>query len=137
VLPTLVHLLPARIDADNVDEFQDVVGSLLERHGALILDCSQLEHINLPGMRALEAAAKNGSVTLVRATPIVHLLASVFGLDVDDGVELERRQPAIAALSELTQFESARLARRESQVETVVTQLSAWRPDRDWFPDLR
>jgi hypothetical protein len=96
---TLVYLLPTRIDCDNVGEFQDDMFTLIERHGALILDCSQVEFITVQGMRVIEWAAKSGTVTLVRATPIVHLLASVFSLDVDN--ERASVRPVLSSLPDL------------------------------------
>jgi anti-anti-sigma regulatory factor len=83
--PVLVHALPRQIDAANIEELHDALAVLLHRHGSVMLDCSELEHITGAGMRVLEAAARRGTVTLVHPTPIVHLLAVVFGLDIASG----------------------------------------------------
>ena len=84
-MPVLVHPLPERIDAANVEELRDGLAALLQRRHSLVLDCSELAHITSAGMRVLEGAARYGHVTLVHPTPIMHLLASVFGLEVADG----------------------------------------------------
>jgi anti-anti-sigma regulatory factor len=84
-MPVLVHPLPRRIDAANVDEFRDALAALVQRRHSVVLDCSELAHITGAGMRVLEGAARHGRITLVHPTPMVHLLASVFGLDVAEG----------------------------------------------------
>ena len=84
-MPVLVHPLPKRIDAANVDELREALAALIQRRHSVVLDCSELAHITGAGMRVLEGAARHGRITLVHPTPIVHLLASVFGLEVADG----------------------------------------------------
>ena len=62
----------------------------------------------------LEGAARTGSITLVHATPVVHLLASVFGVDVSfaedralDGspADVARLQELAAARAQLQDVE--------------------------------
>ncbi len=120
-MPVLVHPLPKRIDAANVDELRDALAALLQRRHSVVLDCSELAHITGAGMRVLEGAARHGRVTLVHPTPIVHLLASVFGLEVADGdpSEFADRDELPAALLFTDATDTARSAHHVAGTELM------------------
>jgi anti-anti-sigma regulatory factor len=120
-MPVLVHPLPSRIDAANVDEFRDALAALIQRRHSLVLDCSELAHITGAGMRVLEGAARHGRITLVHPTPIVHLLASVFGLEVADGdpAEFTDRDDVAAALLYTDATDTALSAHHEASRELM------------------
>ena len=105
-------------------------------------------------MRVLEGAARTGSITLVHATPVVHLLASVFGVDVSfaedralDGspADVARLQELAAARAQLqdverteaglSQFERARLQRIESQIDATIDDVHRHGTLPDRLPD--
>jgi anti-anti-sigma regulatory factor len=73
---------PSRIDATNVAEFAWTVSEHVARHGCMVIDCSEVEWITGVGMRVLETAANDASITLVNPNPAVHLMAATFGGDV-------------------------------------------------------
>lgn len=153
-MPSVVHRLPSRIDEGNVDDVREIVADLIDRYHSVTLDCTDLTHITSSGMRVLEGAARTGSVTLVHATPVVHLLASVFGVDVsftedreieESPAEVARLQELAAARAELqvvdrtdrglSQFERARLRRIESQIDGTIDELRRQGSLRDRLPD--
>ena len=120
-MPVLVHPLPKRIDAANVDELRDALAALIQRRHSVVLDCSELAHITGAGMRVLEGAARHGRITLVHPTPIVHLLASVFGLEVADGdpSEFTDREDLPAALLFTDATDTAPSTRYEASTELM------------------
>ena len=86
----------------------------------------ELADITGAGMRVLEGAARHGRITLVHPTPIVHLLASVFGLEVADGdpSEFTDREdlPAALLFTDATDTApSARTKRAPSSCRNCVT----------------
>ena len=130
------------------------VAGLIERYHSVTLDCTDLTHISSSGMRVLEGAARTGSITLVHATPVVHLLASVFGVDVsfaedraldESPVDVARLQELAARRAQLqnvertdeglSQFERARLHRIESQIDATIDDSVVTESLRDRLPD--
>ena len=81
-MPLLVHLLPTEIGPEHLEEFEATLADLLERHRSVVIDCSALAHLSGTGMRVLQRAARRGEVSIANPTPVVRLLASVFGVSV-------------------------------------------------------
>ena len=119
-MPVLVHPLPSRIDAANVDELREALAALIQRRHSVVLDCSELAHITGAGMRVLEGAARHGRITLVHPTPIVHLLAS----EVADGdpAEFTDREDVSAALLFTDPRDTAPTAHHEAST-ALMTEL--------------
>jgi len=74
---------PSRIDATNLVGFAQAVGEHVERHRRMVIDCSEVVWIAIAGMRVLEIASQDIPITLVNPNPAVHLMAVVFGGDVE------------------------------------------------------
>jgi anti-anti-sigma regulatory factor len=73
---------PSRIDATKVAAFARTVGEQVARHRCMVIDCSEVVWIAIAGMRLLEIASRDVQITLVNPSPAVHLMAAVFGGDV-------------------------------------------------------
>lgn len=78
----LVFTPPSRIDATNVAEFARTVSEFVERHGCMVIDCSEVEWIAGVCIHVLERAASDAPITLVNPNPAVHLMAATFGGEV-------------------------------------------------------
>ena len=73
---------PSRIDGTDVAAFAWTVGEHVEHHRCMVIDCSEVVWIAIASMRLLEMASQDVPITLVNPNPAVHLIAVVFGGDV-------------------------------------------------------
>jgi anti-anti-sigma regulatory factor len=77
-----VFTAPVTVDASNAAGFAQDVSEFLSRHGAMVIDCSQVSWIATSAMRFLAAASRDREITLVHPSPAVHLMAATHGVDV-------------------------------------------------------
>jgi hypothetical protein len=73
---------PSRIDATNIAAFAATVGEHVARDRCIVIDCSEVVWIAIAGVRVLEIASRDVPVTLANPSPGVHLMAAVFGGEV-------------------------------------------------------
>ena len=67
----------------DLEALTDAVQALVRRDSAIVIDCSSVETLSLPAIRMLERTSRDSIVTLTGASPMVCLLATVFGLRVE------------------------------------------------------
>src|SRR2546427_10380161 len=72
----------SRIDATDVVWFAGTVSEHVARYGCMVVDCSKVVWIAVAGMHVLELASRDVPIALVNPSPTVHLMAAVFGGDV-------------------------------------------------------
>ena len=77
-----VFVPPSKIDPSNDAGFARTVREHVARYGCMVIDCYEVEWITVLGMRVLEVASHDVAITLVNPSPAVHLMAAVFGGDV-------------------------------------------------------
>ena len=73
---------PSRIDDTNIAAFARTVGEHIARDRRMVIDCSEIVWISSAAMRVLDVASHDVQITLVNPSPVVHLIAAVFGGDV-------------------------------------------------------
>ena len=81
-MATPVYVPPCSVDAANVAQFSDAVADLASDNDGILLDCTDVRFMSLAAMRVLENTARRRVVIVVNPSPVVHLLATVFGLEV-------------------------------------------------------
>ena len=81
-MATPVYVPPCSVDAANVGQFRDSVADLAGDNDGIVLDCTDVRFVSLAAMRVLENTARRRVVIVVNPSPVVHLLATVFGLEV-------------------------------------------------------
>ncbi len=79
-MPVPVFTPRHTIDLADVAELRTELTAIIDRHGGVVIDCADLDHVCGAGMRVLEVASRHGSVSLANASPVMRLLAAVFGL---------------------------------------------------------
>ena len=65
-----------------LDAFTAEVNDVAERTRLVIIDCSDFDTLTISAIRMLEAVSRRATVELTNASPILCLLATVFGLSV-------------------------------------------------------
>jgi anti-anti-sigma regulatory factor len=94
-----VFVPPSRIDATNIAAFVRAVGEHVSCDRRMVIDCSEIVWISSAAMRVLEIASHDVPITLVNPSPVVHLMAAVFGGDVQcryDGSSSPASEPEAA-----------------------------------------
>lgn len=81
-MATPVYVPPCSVDAANVAQFRDAVADLAGDNDGILVDCTDVRFMSLAAMRVLENTARGRVVIVVNPSPVVHLLATVFGLEV-------------------------------------------------------
>jgi anti-anti-sigma regulatory factor len=131
-MPVPVYVPPNGVSVENVEEFRTALENLVGRHRSVVIDCSELSYISTAGMRVLENAKRSGRITLVNPTPVVRLLASVFGVDVAGcaGADEPSEQPALTALSVARRDASRRdLESTDAELVSEIRELAAGRQE--------
>ena len=78
-----VYESPLQVDSTNITAFRVRINELVDRYGAVVVDCSAVTVIGPSGMRVLRLAACEGTVTLVNPSPALQLMATAYGFEVD------------------------------------------------------
>jgi anti-anti-sigma regulatory factor len=78
-----VYESPLQVDSTNIAAFRVRVNELVDRYGAVVVDCSDVTVIGPSGMRVLRIAARDATVTLVNPNPGLQLMAAAYGFEVD------------------------------------------------------
>jgi hypothetical protein len=75
---------------ESLDDFAAVVHEVAEHAHLVIIDCSDFDTLCISAIRMLETLSRHATVELTNASPILCLLATVFGLSVH-----ARGEPAV------------------------------------------